>query len=27
VYEVNEEGLITRMAAHWDFDSVMAQLA
>ena len=27
VYEVNEAGLITRMAAHWDFDSVMAQLA
>ncbi len=27
VYEVNDEGLITRMAAHWDFDSVMAQLA
>lgn len=27
VYEVNEEGLITRMAAHWDFDNMMEQLA
>jgi hypothetical protein len=27
VYQVNEEGLITRMAAHWDFDDMMAQLA
>jgi ketosteroid isomerase-like protein len=26
VYEVNEHGLITRMAAHWCFDDVMAQL-
>ncbi len=27
LYEVNEEGLITRMAAHWCFDDVMAQLS
>ena len=27
VYEVNEEGLITRMQAHWNFDELMAQLA
>jgi hypothetical protein len=27
VYEVNDEGLLTRMSAHWDFDDVMAQLA
>lgn len=27
VYEVNEQGLITRMQAHWNFDDVMAQLA
>lgn len=27
VYEVNEEGLITRMQAHWSFDDMMAQLA
>ncbi|QFU75896.1 hypothetical protein EY643_09605 [Halioglobus maricola] len=26
VYEVNDEGLITRMQAHWDFDALMAQL-
>lgn len=26
VYEVNDEGLITSMKAHWDFDAVMAQL-
>lgn len=26
VYEVNDEGLITRMQAHWDFDAMMAQL-
>ena len=26
LYEVNEEGLITRMAAHWDFDDMMEQL-
>ena len=26
-YEVNEEGLITRMAAHWDFDDMMEQLS
>jgi ketosteroid isomerase-like protein len=26
-YEVNEEGLITSMAAHWDFDDMMEQLA
>lgn len=26
-YEVNEEGLITRMAAHWCFDDMMAQLS
>lgn len=25
-YDVNEEGLITRMAAHWSFDDVMKQL-
>ena len=27
VYEVNEQGLIIRMQAHWNFDDVMAQLA
>ena len=27
VYEVNEEGLITRMQAHWDFDQLMTQIA
>ena len=27
IYEVNEEGKITRMAAHWDFDQVMSQLS
>ena len=27
VYEVNEDGLITRMAAHWDFDNMMEQLS
>ena len=27
VYEVNEEGFITRMQAHWSFDDMMAQLA
>ena len=27
IYEVNDEGLITRMAAHWDFDGLMEQLA
>ena len=27
LYEVNDEGLITRMAAHWDFDDMMAQIA
>lgn len=27
VYEVNEEGLITRMQAHWNFDELMAQMA
>jgi len=26
-YDVNEEGLITRMAAHWDFDDMMEQLS
>ncbi len=26
VYEVNEEGLITRMAAHWDWDEMVKQL-
>lgn len=26
-YEVNEDGLITSMAAHWDFDDMMEQLA
>lgn len=26
-YEVNEDGLITSMAAHWNFDDMMAQLA
>ena len=25
-YNVNEEGLITRMAAHWNFDDMMEQL-
>ena len=27
VYEVNPAGKITRMAAHWNYDAVMAQLA
>ncbi|KAA1194241.1 hypothetical protein F0M18_02055 [Pseudohalioglobus sediminis] len=27
VYTVNEEGLITAMSAHWDFDAMMAQLS
>ena len=27
LYEVNEDGLITRMSAHWCFDDVMAQLS
>lgn len=27
IYEVNEDGLITRMAAHWDFDNMMEQLS
>ena len=27
VYHVNDEGLITSMAAHWDFDGLMAQMA
>lgn len=27
LYEVNPEGLITRMAAHWCFDDMMEQLA
>lgn len=27
VYEVNEEGLITRMQAHWDFDELMERIA
>lgn len=27
VYEVNEEGLITRMQAHWNFDELMARLS
>lgn len=27
LYEVNDEGLITRMAAHWDFDDMMSQIA
>ena len=27
IYEVNEEGLITRMAAHWCFDDVMEQIS
>ena len=26
-YEVNEEGKITQMFAHWDFDGLMEQLA
>ena len=26
IYEVNDAGLITRMAAHWDFDAVMEQI-
>ncbi|MFT4520745.1 MAG: steroid delta-isomerase [Halioglobus sp.] len=26
-YEVNSEGLITRMAAHWNFDDMMDQLS
>lgn len=27
VYEVDEEGRITRMAAHWNFDDMMDQLS
>ena len=27
IYDVNEEGKITAMAANWDFDGLMAQLA
>lgn len=27
LYEVNDEGLITRMSAHWDFDNMMEQLS
>ncbi|PLW70111.1 nuclear transport factor 2 family protein [Pseudohalioglobus lutimaris] len=27
VYTVDEQGLITAMSAHWDFDDVMAQLS
>lgn len=27
IYDVNEDGLITRMAAHWDFDDMMQQLS
>ena len=27
IYDVNEEGKITAMAANWDFDELMAQLA
>ncbi len=26
LYQVNEEGKITRMAAHWDYDALMEQL-
>ena len=26
LYEVNEEGLITKMAAHWSWDDMTAQL-
>jgi hypothetical protein len=26
VYEVDEDGLVTRMAAHWDWDDVVRQL-
>lgn len=26
VYEVNEQGLLTRMAAHWDWDDIVRQL-
>jgi ketosteroid isomerase-like protein len=26
-YDVNDEGLITRMAAHWSFDDMMEQLS
>ena len=26
LYQVNDQGLITRMAAHWDFDEMMEQL-
>ncbi|RLQ23157.1 nuclear transport factor 2 family protein [Seongchinamella sediminis] len=27
VYEVNEQGIITSMRAHWDFDEFMARMA
>jgi hypothetical protein len=27
LYEVNEDGLITRMAAHWNFDDMMEQIS
>ncbi len=27
VYHVNDEGLITSMAAHWSFDELMAQMS
>ena len=27
LYEVNQEGRITRMAAHWDYEALMQQLA
>ncbi|MEH6550057.1 MAG: nuclear transport factor 2 family protein [Pseudomonadales bacterium] len=27
IYEVNDEGKIIRMQAHWDFDDMMAQLS
>jgi ketosteroid isomerase-like protein len=27
IYEVNAEGKITRMAAHWDYEDTMAQLS
>lgn len=27
VYEVNAEGLITRMSAHWSWDNMLAQLS
>lgn len=26
VYEVNDEGLLTRMAAHWNWDDIVSQL-